>query len=120
MPNRKNILLRFIVSKQRYFSKGLTPETLKSAPSVAFDQRDNMHITFMQQQYGLNKGDYPLHTVRSSEAFVMLAKTGAACCFVAEFQIESELQSGELIDGLRKLQASSSNVTIHVELVQFH
>ena len=94
----KYVLVSSPEFKQRYFSKGLTPETLKSAPSVAFDQRDNMHITFMQQQYGLNKGDYPLHTVRSSEAFVMLAKTGAACCFVAEFQIESELQSGELID----------------------
>lgn len=84
--------------KQRYFANGITSDTLKAAPSVAFDQRDNMHITFMQEQYGLNKGDYPLHTVRSSEAFVMLAKSGSAFCFVAEFQIEDELKSGELID----------------------
>ena len=84
--------------KERYFPNGLTSESLKTAPSVAFDQRDNMHITFMQQHFGLNKGDYPLHTVRSSEAFVMLAKSSAACCFVAEFQIENELKSGELID----------------------
>lgn len=84
--------------KTRYFPNGLTSESLRVAPSVAFDHRDNMHITFMQQHFGLNKGDYPLHTVRSSEAFVMLAKTSSACCFVAEFQIENELKSGELID----------------------
>lgn len=81
-----------------YFKHGITTQSLRRAPGVAFDHRDNMHIRFIEQQYGLYEGDYPLHTVRSSEAFVSLAKHGAAYCLVAELQIQNELNSGELIN----------------------
>ena len=84
--------------RQRYFAKGITSETLRLAPSAAFDQRDNMHISFIEQKYGLKRGDYPLHSVRSSEAFVALARNGAAHCLVAELQIREQLASGELVD----------------------
>ena len=84
--------------RQEYFSEGINPETLRKAPSAAFDHRDNMHITFIDEKYGLKRGDYPLHSVRSSEAFVMLAKHGTAFCLVAEMQVKDKLQSGELVN----------------------
>ncbi len=82
---------------ERYFPKGINKQSLRTAPGVAFDHKDNMHIRFIQEHFGLVEGDYPLHTVRSSEAFVALAKNGAAFCLIPKLQIESELALGELI-----------------------
>ena len=82
---------------ERYFPNGIDQQSLRTAPGVAFDHKDNMHIRFIHEHFGLLEGDYPLHTVRSSEAFVALAKNGAAFCLIPKLQIESELALGELI-----------------------
>jgi len=84
--------------RDTYFKKGINSETLRSAPGIAFDQRDNMHVRFIEEHFGLKEGDYPLHAMRSSEAFVAMAKHGAAFCLVAELQIKDELATGELIN----------------------
>ncbi len=84
--------------KDTYFKEGINATTLTRAPGVAFDHRDNMHVRFIEDHYGLKEGDYPLHAVRSSEAFITLAKYGAAYCLVAELQIKDELASGALIN----------------------
>lgn len=83
---------------ERYFSQGINAQSLKSAPGVAFDHKDNMHIRFIQEHFELAEGDYPLHAVRSSEAFVNMAKHSAAYCLIAELQIENELATGELVN----------------------
>jgi len=89
---------------QRYFSKGINKQSLRYAPGVAFDQKDDMHIKFIEQHFGLAGGYYPCHTVRSSEAFVELAKQGAAYCLVSEMQIEQEINNGYLINLLPTTQ----------------
>ncbi len=83
---------------RRYFPDGLTEQTLRKAPGVAFDQRDDMHVRFVEKHFGLPPGSYPCHTVRSSEAFVALAKAGAAYCLIPKLQITVELHTGELQD----------------------
>lgn len=82
---------------ERYFSAGITTEALRKAPGIAFDHKDNMHIRFVQEHFGLEEGEYPLHAVRSSEAFVNMTKHGTAYCLIAELQIKDELKSGELV-----------------------
>jgi len=82
---------------EQYFASGIDAQSLVKAPGVAFDHKDNMHIRFVQQHFNLAEGEYPLHTVRSSEAFVSMAKHGAAYCLIAELQIEQELANGELV-----------------------
>jgi LysR family transcriptional regulator (chromosome initiation inhibitor) len=84
--------------QQRYFTGGITVESLRLAPGVSFDPRDDMHIRFIEQHYGLKAGSYPRHTVRSSEAFVEMAKQGVAYTLISKLQIVDELQSGELIN----------------------
>ena len=84
--------------RDTYFETGINRESLQYAPGIAFDQKDNMHIRFIEEQYGLKESEYPLHTMRSSEAFVAMAKHGAAFCLVAELQIKQELQDGSLIN----------------------
>ena len=84
--------------RDTYFKKGINAQTLTLAPGVAFDQKDNMHVQFVEEKYGLKEGDYPLHAVRSSEAFANFAKHGAAYCLISELQIAQELQSGTLVN----------------------
>ena len=80
-----------------YFASGLTLANLQQAPGVAFDQRDDMHITYMREHFSLQPGGYPCHTVHSSEAFIALACAGVAYCLIPRLQIAKELASGALL-----------------------
>ena len=87
---------------ERYFGKGINKESLMQAPAVAFDQKDNMHIKFIEEEFGLKGGSYPCHTVRSSEAFVDFATKGLAYCLIPKLQIEEQLNTGLLVNLLPK------------------
>ena len=82
----------------RYFPQGINVQALATAPAVAYDQKDDMHIKYIERIFGLKGGAYPCHTVRSSEAFVNFAKHGIAYCLIPKLQIQAELASGELIN----------------------
>ena len=82
----------------RHFPHGLTREALAKAPAVAFDQRDDMHISFMREHFGLEPGGYPCHPVHSSEAFVAMAEQGLAYCLIPELQIREQLAAGTLVN----------------------
>ena len=82
---------------ERYFANGLTLDNLQLAPGVAFDQRDDMHISYMREHFALQPGGYPCHTVHSSEAFIALACAGVAYCLIPCLQITQELASGTLL-----------------------
>jgi LysR family transcriptional regulator (chromosome initiation inhibitor) len=84
--------------KEKYFPDGLTIEALKKAPGAVFDQRVTMHYGYIEQHYGLKAGEYPCHTVRSSEAFVIMAIEGVAYCLLPHIQANEYLTSGVLID----------------------
>ncbi|MBE0364458.1 LysR family transcriptional regulator, chromosome initiation inhibitor [Pseudoalteromonas ulvae UL12] len=84
--------------QRRYFSNGIDSDSLKHAPAVAFDQKDDMHINYIEQHFGLKGGGYPCHTVRSSEAFVAFATQGLAYCLIPQLQIQTELAQGKLIN----------------------
>ena len=71
----------------RYFEEGLHLQALSRAPAVAFDHRDDMHVSYLSQHFALPPGGYPCHTVRSSEAFIDLALAGVAYALIPELQI---------------------------------
>jgi LysR family transcriptional regulator (chromosome initiation inhibitor) len=81
---------------QRYFPHGVTPQALRAAPAVVFDQHDHMHEHFIRLHFDLSISEVSKHTVRSSEAFVKMALAGAAYCLIPRLQIEKELQEGFL------------------------
>ncbi|MGV2871413.1 LysR family transcriptional regulator ArgP [Colwellia sp. E150_009] len=83
--------------QQKYFSKGVTRDTLKMAPAISFDHKDDMHVRFIAQHFDLAASEYYCHSIPSSEAFVELAKQGVAYCLLPELQIKNELASGELV-----------------------
>jgi LysR family transcriptional regulator, chromosome initiation inhibitor len=90
--------------QSRYFAQGLTTETLKMAPGISYDHKDDMHVRFISLHFNLAASEYYCHTVRSSEAFVELAKQGVAYCLVPELQIKAELARGELVNLCPKKQ----------------
>ncbi len=89
--DQKYILVASKAYRSAYFSNGVSKEALKLATGVAFDQLDNMHFRFIKDKFDLHESNYLCHTVRSSEAFVDLAKNGVAYALVPELQIQSEL-----------------------------
>jgi LysR family transcriptional regulator (chromosome initiation inhibitor) len=84
--------------QQKYFPNGINIESLQLAPAVTFDQKDDMHIKYIEQEFGLPSGSYHCHTVRSSEAFVGFAKQGLAYCLIPKLQIQAELACGQLMN----------------------
>ncbi|MDO6486990.1 LysR family transcriptional regulator ArgP [Colwellia sp. 6_MG-2023] len=84
--------------KEKYFKHGVTQSSLKMAPAISYDHKDAMHIRYIVDNFGLEASEYYCHTVRSSEAFVILAKQGVAYCLVPYLQIKNELETGELVN----------------------
>lgn len=83
--------------QQKYFYQGVTKASLKMAPGISYDHKDDMHVRFIAQHFDLEASEYYCHSVRSSEAFVELAKQGVAYALLPELQIKNELASGELV-----------------------
>jgi len=94
----KYILVSSAEFQKRYFPNGVNSQSLKLAPGVAFDQMDNTHLKFIEDQFDLPPGNYPCHTVRSSEAFVDLAKNSVAYALVPELQIQREIEQRMLVN----------------------
>jgi len=82
----------------RFFSQGVNKETLQNAPAMSFDQHDDMHFSFLREHFQLEMGQYPCHTVRSSEAFVDLTLASGAYSFNSRFSVQEYLNDGRLID----------------------
>lgn len=82
----------------RFFKQGVNKQSLQHAPAMSFDQYDDMHLDFLRKHFQLHMGQYPCHTVRSSEAFVDLTLASGAYSFNSMFSVEAYLESGRLVD----------------------
>jgi len=83
--------------QQKYFNKGVTKASLKMAPGISYDHKDDMHVHFIAKHFDLAASEYYCHSVRSAEAFVELSKQGVAYALLPELQIKNELATGELV-----------------------
>jgi len=83
---------------ERFFKQGVNRESLKHAPAMSFDQHDDMHLAFLREHFQLEMGQYPCHTIRSSEAFVDLTLASGTYSFNTAFSVETHLRNGELLD----------------------
>ncbi|TMM47486.1 ArgP/LysG family DNA-binding transcriptional regulator [Colwellia ponticola] len=82
---------------QKYFPDGVSRRSLKMAPAISYDHKDDMHVRYIAKHFNLAASEYYCHSVRSSEAFVELVKQGVAYCLLPKLQIEQELKTGQLI-----------------------
>ncbi len=83
---------------QKYFPDGVNQSSLKMAPAISYDHKDDMHARYIAKNFALAASEYYCHCVRSSEAFVELVKQGVAYCLLPKLQIEQELATAELIN----------------------
>ncbi|MCP5076685.1 MAG: ArgP/LysG family DNA-binding transcriptional regulator, partial [Psychromonas sp.] len=83
---------------KRYFPAGINKNSLRFAPGISLDQHDDIHIKYLADHYSLQQGQYPCHTVRSSQAFVDLTLAHGAYSLNSRLHIESYLTSGELVN----------------------
>jgi LysR family transcriptional regulator (chromosome initiation inhibitor) len=83
--------------QERYFKDGVTADTLRACPAVNFSEHDELQNQFLHQYFGLNPGEFPAHTVPSSQGFVTLAEQGVAYAVVEQHQAEEGLRIGKLI-----------------------
>jgi len=82
---------------QKYFPQGVNQSSLKMAPAISYDHKDDMHVRYIAKNFNLAASEYYCHSVRSSEAFVALVKQSVAYCLLPKLQIEEELKTGQLI-----------------------
>jgi LysR family transcriptional regulator (chromosome initiation inhibitor) len=81
----------------QYFPDGVNQSSLKMAPAISYDHKDDMHVRYIAKHFNLAAAEYYCHSVRSSEAFVALVKQGVAYCLLPKLQIANELDSGQLV-----------------------
>ncbi|MFH1803693.1 MAG: LysR family transcriptional regulator ArgP [Pseudomonadota bacterium] len=82
---------------QRFFANGVTPDALRACPAVHFSRHDELQNQFFKQFFGLEPGEFPAHTVPSSQGFVTVAEQGIAYAVVEEHQAQDALAQGRLI-----------------------
>ncbi len=81
----------------RFFSNGVTADALRACPAVNFSEHDELQNQFLYRFFGLNPGEFPAHTMPSSQGFVSMAEQGAAYAVVEEHQAEPGLAAGRLV-----------------------
>jgi len=83
---------------ERYFAQGIDAQSLQNAPAIAFDQHDDIHIRFLAEHFSLKQGQYPCHTIRSSQGFVDLTLADGAYSLNSRLHIEHDLKAQRLIN----------------------
>jgi LysR family transcriptional regulator (chromosome initiation inhibitor) len=79
----------------RYFSEGISKETLAHAPAVEYNEKDDLQDTFIKKFFpGVQ--DYQRHRVPSSEAFTELIRRGFAWGMVPDLQMKAQIENGQV------------------------
>lgn len=81
----------------RWFPDGFTSAAIQQAPALNFDRKDALQERFIAQHTGYG-GQYPHHSLSSSEGFVRFIEAGLGYGMVPIQQCERQLTAGTLID----------------------
>ncbi|TCG04654.1 LysR family transcriptional regulator [Paraburkholderia steynii] len=82
---------------ERYFSEGISRDTLRGAPCVDFNPKDQLQKRFVHK---ITRGeiDAPTHWIPHVSGFLRTCATGMGWGMCPERMIAAQLESGELID----------------------
>lgn len=73
---------------RQWFHQGIHRNTLRHAPAVIFNRKDEMHADVLLKQFGLPKTAYPYHFIPSSESFLHAIELGLGYGMVPELQVK--------------------------------
>lgn len=82
--------------KRRYFKGGLTRATLAAAPAVVFNEKDDLHASYLASTFGYG-GSYPHTAVPSVAGFKRAILAGFGYGVIPLVDIEAELRSRRLL-----------------------
>ncbi|AUT59897.1 LysR family transcriptional regulator ArgP [Paraburkholderia terrae] len=82
---------------ERYFNEGISRDTLRGAPCVDFNPKDQLQKRFVHK---ITRGeiDAPTHWIPHVSGFLRACATGMGWGMCPERMIAAQLESGELID----------------------
>ena len=83
---------------QRWFGQGVTRNTLRAAPALIFNEKDDLHTQSIQKNFGLNPSQYPHHFIPSSTAFFDAITMGLGYGWLPDYQSKDLLAAGKLIE----------------------
>ncbi len=82
---------------ERYFPQGVTLEALRRAPSLTFNQKDQLQGDWMKQQFG-RAVEHPSHWLPSTQAFVDASLAGMGWGMNPAKLVAEHLQAGRLVE----------------------
>lgn len=82
----------------RYFANGMDKNSLKQAPVLAFNRKDDMQADFLRQHFGINAARCPTYYMPASTPFFQAACLGLAYGLIPEWQSREALANGRLLD----------------------
>ena len=77
---------------QQWFAHGINRTQLRSAPAIIFNEKDHIHFSVLESQFGLPQGSYPCHVIPSSESYFTAVQLGMGYGIVPEFQVKAAQQ----------------------------
>lgn len=82
---------------ERFFSQGVSAETLRQAPCLRFERRDGLQARWAKENYGIELRA-PMHWVPSTSGFVNFAVQGMAWCMLPSSSALPRIADGQLVE----------------------
>jgi transcriptional regulator, ArgP family len=86
---------------QRFFPEGVTPDALASAPSLTFNQKDQLQVEWIKQQFG-RAMRHPSHWLPSTQAFVDASLMGMGWGMNPAMLVREHIKAGRLVELIPK------------------
>lgn len=83
---------------EQWFSEGVHRHTLKAAPALIYNAKDQLHTQYIQKKFGLHPTQYPHHFIPSSSAFFDAITLGLGYGWLPYHQAKMHLAAGMLIE----------------------
>lgn len=80
----------------RYFAEGVTPEAIRNAPALTFNQKDRLQSRWIRQALGEDL-TYPTHWLPSTQSFVDASLSGMGWGMNPAQLVREHLESGRLV-----------------------
>ncbi|MCG8612447.1 MAG: LysR family transcriptional regulator ArgP [Pseudomonadales bacterium] len=83
--------------KQRYFKNGVSAATIRKAPCVEFNHKDDLERRYLSTFFDLPL-NMPCHRIPSTESFLSFVARGHAWGLIPDIQSKPERERGELVE----------------------
>ncbi len=83
---------------ERYFSGGVDKQSLKEAPLVVFDRKDNLQAEFLQRHFALNTKRCRMVYIPATTPFYQAVCLGLGYGMIPDWQGGAAWRSGDLVD----------------------